>query len=55
MALSLKMRRSLANFGEMILRGFSVAIGQHETGTFALLRADRAEDIGPHRALIQRG
>jgi hypothetical protein len=35
--------------------GFGIAEGQHQPGTFAVFRADRAKDIGGFRPLILRG
>lgn len=44
----------LADFGEMLLHGPGIAIGKNKTCALAFLRADRAEDIGPHGPLIGR-
>ena len=43
----------VADFGKVFLHRLGVA-GKDETSTLALLRADRTEDVGPHRALIMR-
>ncbi|TCR63204.1 hypothetical protein EV561_1724 [Rhizobium sp. BK376] len=42
----------LADLAEMLLHCPRVAIRQDETGTFSFLRADRPEDVCPHRSLI---
>jgi len=44
----------VADFSKVFLHRLGVAIGKDETSTLALLRTDRAEDVGPHRALIVR-
>ena len=41
--------------GQVQRHGFGVAEGQDEPCTLAVLRADRAEDIGRFRPLILRG
>lgn len=43
-----------ADLGEVRLHGLGVGEGHHEPGGLALGRADRAEDVGPLRALIAR-
>src|SRR5712692_4735257 len=42
----------LADFEQMLVHGAGVAVGKNKARTLALLGADSAEDIGPHRALI---
>jgi len=39
-------------FGQMQRHGLGVAEGQDETGTLAVLRADRAKDVGRLRPLV---
>jgi len=46
---------SVADFGKVFLHRLGVAIGKDEASSFALFRADRAEDISPHGALVVRG
>jgi hypothetical protein len=43
-----------ADLLEVLGHGLGVAPGHDETGSFALGRADRPEDVGPLRALIVR-
>ena len=43
-----------ADFGEVLLHRVGVGVGHHKAGGLALRRADRAEDAGPHGALVVR-
>lgn len=43
------------DLGHMQRHGFGIAEGQHQPGTVAVFRADRAKDIGGFRPLILRG
>ena len=44
----------VADFLKMDVHSFRVALRHHDTCTLALLRADRAEYVGPKCALIMR-
>jgi hypothetical protein len=45
-------RDSLRYFSQMQRHGFGIAERQHQTGGFAVLRADGAEDVGRFRPLV---
>ena len=48
-------RHSLADLLQLGRHGLGVAIGQDETSTLALRRADGSEDVGRSRTLIMGG
>jgi len=43
-----------SDFLQVQAHGLRRAAGQHESGSFAVIRADRAEDVGRLRSLIVR-
>ena len=43
------------DLGQMQRHGFGIAERQYQPGIFAVLRADRAKDVGGFRPLILRG
>lgn len=45
----------VADFEKVFLHGLGVAIGKDEASPLALFRADRAEDVSPHGALVVWG
>lgn len=45
---------SLADLGKVQVHRVGIAPGQDQSGAGAARRADRAEDVGPFRALIMR-